>query len=918
MRFDAPRAEAGPLLAVEQRLIERCDGEVRVVAPVAWPSARVEAWLDWADALPTDYPIGPLPDTLNLDLPFRPLLGEGPDRHARRLAAWGWSLGVFDGPADAAEFAGALFRAQASGLLAPGAALPFGARLHPLAEDPARAPAHGILPLESPAAWRSPPGDALAARLSAVSDAVRRCQGDPGACADPRENQALARAAWAARELGAADAQIADAVALGRGGDAAPPVPADAVLLADRAAVVAGGDGPRRAAVAAWAGADLTVVFGESDAVALQSATAAPSAAIDIGGARTDADLVALVRLALIALDIEVSAGFSATTLDAHRRRDRRPVTIALAGVAERLVAEGLAYGAPEGRQRAAALQALASAAALSASAELSARLGPYPLFAAAREQQLAELARLGAAAQRLPSSATSRMAAELFDRAAGVAAERGLRNAQVSGSAADPGLALRLGCPAMNAAPWAGPAATAETADGAIVLALAEATLLGLAAVGADADAARLHVLGRRTLDGAPGFDAAALRARGFTDHELTAVEAALPGAGDLRAAFAPSVIGVGFVRDVLGAAPGAAASSGFDTLALAGFAAEDIEAARSWILGAGSLAHAPFLDACARAVFLTAAETPLDSRLEMLTAVEAFTSAPLCAALRLAFEDGLAGAVDLQRQAAAAGLRAVRLQRAQAGADFRLALPEPAAPEPRAAPPPRERVVERIVEVGRSRHRLPDRRKGYIQKATIGGHKVYLHTGEYDDGELGEIFIDMHKEGAAFRSLMNNFAIAISIGLQYGVPLDEFVEAFVFTRFEPAGPVTGNDSIRSATSILDYVFRELGVSYLDRRDLANLDPAELNADGLGRPAEEPQPVARFISKGFSRGAAPDNLVFLPVPARSGAGPRSSAVADVCPACGDLALVVKGRSLICQTCGARQAQPTDPDSLRS
>ena len=124
----------------------------------------------------------------------------------------------------------------------------------------------------------------------------------------------------------------------------------------------------------------------------------------------------------------------------------------------------------------------------------------------------------------------------------------------------------------------------------------------------------------------------------------------------------------------------------------------------------------------------------------------------------------------------------------------------------------------MERVVEVDRSRRRLPDRRKGYIQKTTVGGHKVYLHTGEYDDGELGEIFIDMHKEGAAFRSLTNNFAIAISIGLQYGVPLDEFVEAFVFTRFDPSGPVTGNDSIRSATSILDYVFRELGVSYLGR----------------------------------------------------------------------------------------------------
>jgi ribonucleoside-diphosphate reductase alpha chain len=150
-----------------------------------------------------------------------------------------------------------------------------------------------------------------------------------------------------------------------------------------------------------------------------------------------------------------------------------------------------------------------------------------------------------------------------------------------------------------------------------------------------------------------------------------------------------------------------------------------------------------------------------------------------------------------------------------------------------------------------------------------------------------------------------MNNFAIAISIGLQYGVPLDEFVEAFVFTRFEPAGAVTGNDSIRSATSIIDYVFRELGVSYLGRGDLAQIEPGELDKDGFAgaRAAEEPQPLARFISKGFSRGAAPDNLVFLPTAARP--GPRA---ADVCPACGDIAVVRKGQSLVCETCGMRQA----------
>jgi ribonucleoside-diphosphate reductase alpha chain len=126
------------------------------------------------------------------------------------------------------------------------------------------------------------------------------------------------------------------------------------------------------------------------------------------------------------------------------------------------------------------------------------------------------------------------------------------------------------------------------------------------------------------------------------------------------------------------------------------------------------------------------------------------------------------------------------------------------------------------------RERERMPDRRKGYTQKAVVGGHKVYLRTGEYDDGRLGEIFIDMHKEGAALRSIINNFAIAVSLGLQYGVPLDEYVDAFTFTRFEPSGPVQGNDSIKYATSMLDYIFRELAVSYLSRFDLAHVDPSE------------------------------------------------------------------------------------------
>ncbi|MEL7447037.1 MAG: hypothetical protein AAGK02_14715, partial [Pseudomonadota bacterium] len=222
-------------------------------------------------------------------------------------------------------------------------------------------------------------------------------------------------------------------------------------------------------------------------------------------------------------------------------------------------------------------------------------------------------------------------------------------------------------------------------------------------------------------------------------------------------------------------------------------------------------------------------------------------------------------------------------------------------------------------------SRSRLPDRRKGYIQKATVGGHKVYLHTGEFDDGSLGEIFLDMHKEGAAFRSLMNNFAIAISIGLQYGVPLDEYVDAFVFTRFEPAGEVTGNDRITKATSILDYIFRELAVSYLGREDLAE-DHNDITHDGLGRgladgtrqPAPFSEEAAQIISRGFSRGQLPDNIVVLDkrreekeAEAELTAAIDQEAegevdyIGDPCPACGSFTLyATEDSKACCDSCG--------------
>ena len=185
------------------------------------------------------------------------------------------------------------------------------------------------------------------------------------------------------------------------------------------------------------------------------------------------------------------------------------------------------------------------------------------------------------------------------------------------------------------------------------------------------------------------------------------------------------------------------------------------------------------------------------------------------------------------------------------------------------------------RSIEIARGRDKLPGRRKGYTQKAVVGGHKVYLRTGEYDDGKLGEIFIDMHKEGAALRAMMNNFAISVSVGLQYGVPLEEYVDAFTFTKFEPAGMVQGNESIKNATSILDYVFRELAVSYLGRNDLAHVEASEMGFDALGKGVgtDEPKipasvPAQRFMSSGFVRKQNLSNVVVMPQGVTSAASP--------------------------------------------
>lgn len=439
------------------------------------------------------------------------------------------------------------------------------------------------------------------------------------------------------------------------------------------------------------------------------------------------------------------------------------------------------------------------------------------------------------------------------------------------------------------------------QTWDGDVQSRLRPSIAAAIARVDGDLASAERQLFGHRTLVNAPGIDHAALRGVGFTDVELDAVETALLSVDSLADVFRAPVLDPGFLRDVLGVTNEA---SGL--LTTLGFDADTIAHADAWAFGHDDLSG--WQGAPEALSQMLADPAALEARLT--SAYLKALNAPDTRAVLLDWRASIDDVAEKLVAAAQTGAQAVRFRRNPAPASFVLDLPaledRPRREEPSAPPPQAERVVEKVIERDRTRRKLPDRRKGYIQKAAVGGHKVYIHTGEYDDGELGEIFIDMHKEGAAFRSLMNNFAIAISIGLQYGVPLDEFVDAFVFTRFEPAGRVTGNDSIGSATSILDYIFRELGVSYLGRQELANADAEPLDADGLGSgKADELVPAAHYISKGFARGAAPDNLVVLPFSRPDTVHrPASPVAADACSACGDFTLQKRGGVWVCDACG--------------
>ncbi|MCA1528537.1 vitamin B12-dependent ribonucleotide reductase [Bradyrhizobium yuanmingense] len=625
-----------------------------------------------------------------------------------------------------------------------------------------------------------------------------------------------------------------------------------------------------------------------------------------------------LCRLWTIVLEISVMMAQFPSKAIAELSYEFRTLGLGYANIGGLLMTMGLPYDSKEGRALCGALTAVMTGITYKTSAEIAAELGTFPGYKknAAHMLRVIRNHRRAAHGQSngyealsvnpvpldlvsCPQGDLVSHAQAAWDAALELGEKHGYRNAQTTVIAPTGTIGLVMDCDTTGIEPDFALVKFKKLAGGGYFKIINRAVPAALRALGyRESEIAEIeaYAVGHGSLANAPGINVTTLKAKGFTDEAIAKVEKALPTAFDIKFAFNKWTFGEDFIRDQLGIGAEAIAAPGFDLLQAVGFTKREIEAANVHICGAMTVEGAPHLKAEHYPVFDCANPCgkigkrylSVESHIRMMAAAQPFISGAISKTINMPNDATVEDCKSAYMLSWKLALKANALYRdgsklsqplnSQLISDdededdaVELLHEKPMAAR---ATHVAEKVVEKLVErivVMREREKMPDRRKGYTQKAVVGGHKVYLRTGEYDDGRLGEIFIDMHKEGAALRSFINNFAIAVSLGLQYGVPLDEYVDAFTFTRFEPAGPVQGNDSIKYATSILDYVFRELAVSYLSRFDLAHVDPNETGFDALGKGVEEGkepdedggQHATKLVSRGLTRSRT-DNLVVM------------------------------------------------------
>ncbi|MEM6635244.1 MAG: vitamin B12-dependent ribonucleotide reductase [Pseudomonadota bacterium] len=712
-------------------------------------------------------------------------------------------------------------------------------------------------------------------------------------------------------------------------------------------------------------------------------------------------DYVHATRLWTLTLEISVLMAQFPSKEIAQLSYEFRTLGLGYANIGGLLMNMGYSYDSDEGRALCGALTAIMTGVSYATSAEVAGEVGPFPGYARNAEHMLRVMRNHRNAAQgntdgyedlavkpvaldheNCPDSNLIELAKSAWDEALRLGEKHGYRNAQATVIAPTGTIGLVMDCDTTGIEPDFALVKFKKLAGGGYFKIINRSVPAALEALGyhsSQIEEIVSYAVGHGTLGNAGGINHTALIGHGFGKAEIDKIEAALPSAFDIRFVFNQWTLGEEFCSRVLGIPGEKLNDPTFDMLRHLGFSKADIETANDHVCGTMTLEGAPHLDPRHYPVFDCANPCgkkgkrflSVDSHIRMMAAAQSFISGAISKTINMPNDATIEDCQRAYELSWSLGTKANALYRdgsklsqplaASLVEDDEEALEtlESGSLQEKATVIA-EKIVEKVVvkEVIREhdRNKMPERRRGYTQKAVVGGHKVYLRTGEYEDGSLGEIFIDMHKEGAGFRAMMNNFAIAVSVGLQYGVPLDEFVEAFTFTRFEPAGMVQGNDSIKNATSILDYIFRELAVSYLDRTDLAHVKPEGPTFDDLGRGEEEGkrnfrevpdsqggsayEVLKKVASNGYTRRRVPQELVVLqggatatvaldpaaglapaaetlvPGTATSTAAATGAVDArtkakmqgyegDPCGECGNYTLVRNGTCMKCNTCGA-------------
>ena len=669
------------------------------------------------------------------------------------------------------------------------------------------------------------------------------------------------------------------------------------------------------------------------------------------------------VRLWTMVLEISVLMASFPSSRIAELSYRYRTLGLGFANIGSLLMRLGIPYDSDDGRAICGAITAIMTGEAYTTSAEMAAELGPFAGFEDNRDAMLRVIANHRRAAYGAPAEMYDGLtvkpmeldakftppdllaaAQETWDRALKLGHEHGYRNAQASVVAPTGTIGLVMDCDTTGIEPDFALVKFKKLAGGGFFKIINQSIPAALKALGYPSEEIEEivhYAVGRGTLAGCPTIDHQALMLRGFDDDAIDRVEKALPISFDIQNAFAPHILGEGFLKK-LGMSDEELANWNLDVLDRIGFSGDDIDTANTWACGTMTVEGAPYIQQKHLAVFDCAnrcgrngtRSIAYDGHILMMAAAQPFISGAISKTINMPAEAGLD---DIKRAYSLAWqkmIKAVAIYRDGSKLSQPLSIAISAEDEENLAEAVASKDVQHVAEAiaervviryQARRRRLPQRRTGFTQKAGVGGHKVYIRTGEYDDGSVGEIFLDMHREGAAFRSLMNCFAIAVSLGLQYGVPLEEFVDAFVFTRFEPSGIVGGHDRIKMATSVIDYVFRELAITYLGRDDLAQVSTEDIRHDAVGGgkdqhkkpPGEETADDAnvRPIAVGQSRTQA--NLSAggsAAATASRPTNPNTNAVqqarwmgyeGDPCPECGSLTLVRNGTCLKCESCGA-------------